>query len=62
MNKWCKEARKAMIDKELTISDLATRVKRNRVFVSSIINGRQISRPTIKLISDVLGIRDYYPD
>lgn len=58
MPRWCKEAQKAMIDKDITVAGLSKKVGRSRPFVSAIINGRQYSEPTIKLISDVLGIDD----
>lgn len=58
MPRWCKEVQKSMIDKDMTVEELSNRVHRSRPFVSAIINGRQFSAPTVKIISDVLGVSD----
>lgn len=43
MPKWAKEAKKALIDKDMTITDLADALGMNRVYLSSVINGRVLS-------------------
>lgn len=58
MPRWCKDVQKSMIDKDMTVEELSNRVRRSRQFVSAIINGRQYSEPTVKIISDVLGVSD----
>lgn len=58
MPRWCKDVQKSMIDKDMTVEELSSRVGRSRQFVSAIINGRQYSEPTVKIISDVLGVSD----
>lgn len=56
--KWCKEAKKAMIDKDLTTTDLAEKTGKSRAWISGIINGRVFSPDAVKEISDILGIVD----
>lgn len=58
LSPWCKEAQKAMIDKDLGPTSLAIALGMNRSYVSSIINGRVYSAPAVKRISDYLGISD----
>lgn len=53
---WCKEAKKAMIDLDMSISDLADRIGMTRQYTSEIIHGRRFSEPAVKAISDVLNI------
>ena len=40
---WAKEAKKALIDKDMSITDLADALGMNRVYLSSVINGRVLS-------------------
>lgn len=58
LSPWCKLARKAMIDMDLTVAELAAKVGRSREYTSAIVNGRIYSEPAIKDISDVLNIPD----
>ena len=37
---WCKEAKKAMIDRDLTISDIAEMTGKTKRWIGGIINGR----------------------
>jgi len=52
-----KEAVKiAMIQKDWGVADLAQAVKMTKEYTSAVINGRVISEPAVKVISDVLNI------
>lgn len=55
---WCKEAKKAMIDRDLTIADIATMTGKTKRWIGGIINGRIYSPNMVKEISDILGIAD----
>lgn len=59
-SKWEKEVRKAMIDKDLSMRDLANALNLTPQYLSSVINGRVVSEPAIKTVSDYLGISDDY--
>lgn len=56
LSPWCKSAKKAMIDKDLNIQDLAKNVGYKREYVSAIVNGRQYSTEAINKISHYLEI------
>ena len=55
-NNWGKEARKAMVEKELSVSKLAQEVGLSRPYVSSVLTGRIFSVDVIFRISHYLGI------
>ena len=57
--RWCKEAKTAMIWKELSYADIAAETGYTRQHVSAILNGRVVSFPAIKRISALLGISDH---
>ena len=56
LSPWCKSAKKAMIDKDLSVQDLATQAGFTREYVSAIVNGRQYSPDAIGKISEILEI------
>lgn len=58
LSPWCKQARKALIDRDMSVTDLATAIGRSREYTSAIVNGRAYSEPTVKAISDVLNITE----
>lgn len=58
LSPWCKEVQKTLIEREMSTGDLAKAIGRSREFTSAIVNGRQFSEPTMKLISDELNIPD----
>lgn len=53
---WCKNAKIAMIEQDLTISQLADRTGMARPYVSSIVNGRVFSENAVGKICDFLNI------
>ena len=58
LSPWCKSAWHRMIDKGLSVSDVAQGTDMNRSYVSTILNGRVYSAVAVKKISDFLGIPD----
>lgn len=58
LSPWCKLAWHAMIDKGLSVRDVAEATAMNRSYVSTIINGRVYSQIAVKRISDYLEIPD----
>lgn len=57
--RWCKEAKVAMIWHDLDYADVAKAMGYTRQHVSAILNGRVVSMPAIKRISEYLGISDH---
>ncbi len=55
---WAKEAKKALIDKDMSITDLADALGMNRVYLSSVINGRVLSSQAKEKILSYLGLPD----
>lgn len=53
---WGKEARKAMIDQDLTVVQLSRDLGMARQYVSAVLNGRVISPKVQKAICQRLGI------
>ena len=52
---WCKLVKHTLIDKDMDVSELAT-----KTYLSSIINGRIYSQPAVNKVSDCLGISNDY--
>lgn len=59
--RWCKEAKVAMIEKDLCVNDIAEKTGKSRTWVSGILNGRSYSPKAVKEISYLLNISDTYP-
>ena len=53
---WCKETKKAMIDKDLGVQQLADAVGMTREYVSALINGRVLSPNAQKTICSFLNV------
>lgn len=58
LSPWCKKAKIAMIEQELSVKDLAKELNLTREYVSAIINGRSYSPAAVKAISDFLNIAE----
>lgn len=56
LSPWCKRVKKKLIDLDMTTTDLASEIGLTRGHVSAVVNGRSISEPAAKLISDYLNI------
>lgn len=56
--KWCKIARKKMVDKDLKCKDIAKEIDYSRQYVSAIIYGRVYSEQAASKISNFLNIPD----
>lgn len=53
LSPWCKAVKIAMIQKDWGVADLAQAVKMTKEYTSAVINGRVISEPAVKVISDI---------
>lgn len=58
LSPWCKRAKIAMIKNDIAVNDLSAELEYNRSYISSVLNGRVISPPVRKRISDFLNISD----
>ena len=58
LSPWCKRAKIAMIKNDIAVNDLSAEMEYNRSYISSVLNGRVISPPVRKRISDFLNISD----
>lgn len=58
LSPWCKQAKIRLIELDMTVAELATKVGLTREYTSAIVNGRVFSEPAIKAISDVLNIAE----
>ena len=56
LSPWCKQAKIAMIESDLTVEELAKKIGKSREYTSAVINGRVYAEPMVKAISDVLNI------
>ncbi|MCC8066389.1 MAG: helix-turn-helix transcriptional regulator [Clostridiales bacterium] len=62
LSPWCKKAKIEMIRGDITPTMLAKELGYSREHVSSVLNGRVVSPPAIKKISDYLHISDSYEE
>ncbi|MCR5810007.1 MAG: helix-turn-helix domain-containing protein [Lachnospiraceae bacterium] len=60
LSPWCKEVKKTLIDRDMTVTDLADRSEISRPYVSGVVNGRVIAPEIAAKISDILGIKTEY--
>ena len=58
LSPWCKQAKIELINRDMSVGELAECVGMTREYVSAVVNGRVYSEPAIKAISDVLNIKD----
>ena len=58
LSPWCKRAKIEVIRKDISVNDLAEQLGNNRSYLSSVLNGRVVSMPIRKRISDLLNISD----
>ena len=57
---WCKLVKHTLIDKDMDVSELATKTGLARPYLSSIINGRIYIQPAVNKVSDFRGISNDY--
>lgn len=57
---WCKRAKIRLIERDLSVGELSSKLGMARTYVSSVLNGRVYSEVAIKRISDYLEISDTY--
>lgn len=53
---WCKHVKCELINRDMTIDELAWAIGKSREYTSAVVNGRVKAEPIIKAISDVLNI------
>ncbi len=58
LSPWCKAVQCELIQRDMNINDLAKKIGKTRQFTSGVVNGRIYAEPTVKLISDLLNIKD----
>lgn len=58
LSPWCKQAKIRLIELDMTVAELASKVGLTSEYTSAIVNGRAFSEPAIKAISDVLNIAE----
>lgn len=58
LSQWCINVQCTLIQRRMSISELAEKIGRSREYTSGIVNGRYYSAPTVKAISDVLNIAE----
>ncbi len=56
MSLWNKHVKCELINRDMTVDDLAGSIGKSREYTSAVVNGRVIAEPVIKAISDVLNI------
>ena len=57
---WCNRAKIRLIERDLSVGELSSKLGMARTYVSSVLNGRVYSEVAIKRISDYLEISDAY--
>ena len=58
LSAWCKEVKHELIERDMSINELASEIGRTREYTSAIVNGRMYSEPAVKAICDVLNISE----
>ena len=58
LSPWCKQVKCELINRDMSIAELADIVGITRQYASEIVNGRRYSEPAVKAISDVLNIAE----
>ena len=61
LSPWCKEAKKAMVDRGLRVKDLANEIGYTKEWTSAILNGRVRSETSAEAIGKVLNISEDIP-
>lgn len=56
---WCKDVKKAMIDKDLNVTQLSEMAGISRVYASGIINGRTVAPELAEKIGKTIGVPYY---
>lgn len=60
LSPWCKEAKKALIDRDLSVTDLSTAIGVGRTYVSGVLNGRLLVPEVADKISKELELNVNY--
>ena len=51
LSPWCKQAKIAMIELDMTVVELAEKIGKSREYTSAVVNGRIYAEPVVKAIS-----------
>lgn len=62
LEKWCKVAKIAMIEKDISLFDLMDGTGLSRSYAINVLNGQIKSQQARDKISDFLKIKNYYAD
>lgn len=57
---WCKEAKKALVDRDMNVSELSEEIGLSRVYVSGVVNGRVYAPETAARIGKALELNVEY--
>lgn len=58
LSPWCKQVKIKLIELDMSVGELATKIDKTREYTSAVVNGRIYSEPAVKAISDVLNISE----
>lgn len=58
LSPWCKRAKIAMIENDISVTELSEKIGCNRSYLSSALNGRIVNSTIRKRVSDFLNISD----
>lgn len=58
---WCKEAKKALIDRDMDVTDLAVQISFSREYVSRVVNGSVYAPEIAARVSKALNLEVEYP-
>lgn len=61
LSPWCKEAKKAMVDRDMNFADLGNAVGITKEWASAIVNGRAYSETSAEAIGKALNISEDIP-
>jgi DNA-binding helix-turn-helix protein len=53
---WSVRVKIAMLERNMTVAELAKKIGRSRPYVSLVVSGKLIAPPTNRMISDVLNV------
>lgn len=57
---WCKEAKKALVDRDMSVSELSEEIGLSRTYVSGVVNGRVYAPEIATRISRALELKVEY--
>lgn len=58
LSNWCKQVKCELINRDMTVNELADLIGKSREYTSAVVNGRVYAKPVVKEISDILNIQE----